>query len=202
MIFKKLFGGSKPKPTGPQRIQSLHAGPMERDAGLDHSWNGKSVAVPLMGGVLIPVSYQELLSDNVSTLLPLYDAVLAHFLILDLKSRDLATPLVYKQCRDTIAAADWDGREALEIATREPSTLWAHVRPRSIFVTRRMYDQDEDLYLGVECECDWEEEHGLLLVYRQGKQLTRVSGNDGHVTDADALSIPDEDDAMLSAWKG
>lgn len=50
------------------------------------------------------------------------------------------------------------------------------------------------------CECDWEEEHGLQLVFRQGKKLTRISDQDGHLTEADAYDKPDEEDELLSKF--
>ena len=50
------------------------------------------------------------------------------------------------------------------------------------------------------CECEWEQEHGLQLVFRQGKKLTRVSDQDGHLTKADAYGIPDNEDKLLSAF--
>lgn len=48
------------------------------------------------------------------------------------------------------------------------------------------------------CGCEWEEEHGLQLVFKEGKKLTRISGYDGHITAADAYDIPDEQDELLS----
>ena len=135
MIFKKLFGSSKPKPSGPQHIQSSPAGPMERDASLAGYWTSEPVAIPLMGDVLLPVSYHDLLPGGVAALLPLYDAVLGHFLKLDVKTRDLATPHVFKQCRDTIDAADWEGRVALEAATRSRQ-LCGTMFDREVFLCR------------------------------------------------------------------
>jgi hypothetical protein len=41
----------------------------------------------------------------------------------------------------------------------------------------------------------------LQLVFRQGRQLTRVSGQDGHLTHADAYNVPDSEDALLSSFK-
>jgi len=52
----------------------------------------------------------------------------------------------------------------------------------------------------VACECDWEPEHGLQLVFRQGRKLTRISAQDGHLTEADAYDKPDEEDELLSKF--
>ena len=202
MIFKKLFGGSKKELVGPKQIQSSAAGPMKRDAELERLWKGRAISVKLFDGAMLPVSYYEYDPGKSPDALPEYETALRNFLSLDTTARGVATPFVHKLCRDYIAAAYWEGKDQLEAKTRAPEAVWDHVRPTEVYVTRRMYDENEDLYVGVQCDCDWDVEHGLLLVYRQGKQLTRVSAVDGYETDADALNIPDEEDSMLSAWKG
>ncbi|WP_430515901.1 DUF6985 domain-containing protein [Mesorhizobium loti] len=47
-------------------------------------------------------------------------------------------------------------------------------------------DDDDNPYIYLEANCGWEEDHGLLLVWRNGTMLTRVSGFDGHPTNVDA----------------
>ena len=39
-----------------------------------------------------------------------------------------------------------------------------------------------------EANCDWEEEHGLMLVWRNGTTLTKVGGYDGHLTNVNAYA--------------
>jgi hypothetical protein len=57
--------------------------------------------------------------------------------------------------------------------------IWNYVTPTEIILQW----EDEDFYLCVSCECEWEQEHGLQLVYKNGQTLTRASGHDGHLTD-------------------
>ena len=50
-------------------------------------------------------------------------------------------------------------------------------------------------YLSVENECAWEPEHGLDLVFKDGRQLVKVGQVDGHVTNRHAFgddSIPED----------
>lgn len=77
--------------------------------------------------------------------------------------------------------------------------IWQYFYPKEIYVERRDR-RDKEIYLYVACECDWEEEHGLQLVFRQGKKLTRVSSQDGHLTESDAYDKPDADDELLSKF--
>ena len=80
-----------------------------------------------------------------------------------------------------------------------PLSIWNFIYPTEVFVSRRAVN-DKDIYIVLACECEWEKEHGLQLVFRQGKKLTRVSDQDGHLTEADAYDIPDSEDKLLAAF--
>lgn len=71
---------------------------------------------------------------------------------------------------------------------KDPNHIWNFIQPADIYVSRRAY-QEQDIYVQVACECDWEQEHGLQLVFRQGKKLTRISDNDGHLTEAEKVFL-------------
>ena len=50
-------------------------------------------------------------------------------------------------------------------------------------------------YVSVENECAWEPEHGLELVFKDGRQLVKVGQVDGHLTNRGAFgdgSIPED----------
>ena len=63
---------------------------------------------------------------------------------------------------------------------KKPKYIWNFVIPNEIIIH---WDEVGDFYLCVLCECAWEQEHGLQLVFKNGKILTRASGDDGHFTD-------------------
>lgn len=81
----------------------------------------------------------------------------------------------------------------------QPLSIWNFVHPTAIYASRRQ-SNDKDIYIVLACECDWEKEHGLQLVFRQGKKLTRVSDQDGHLTRSDAFDLSDSEDELLSAF--
>lgn len=58
--------------------------------------------------------------------------------------------------------------------------IWNYIIPKEIIIH---WDDNGDFYVCVSCECEWEEEHGLQLVFREGATLTRASGHDGHFED-------------------
>lgn len=70
---------------------------------------------------------------------------------------------------------------------KSANELWKHVRLGSEpMVTRRSYG-DKGVYISVECGCDWEQEHGLQLVLKNGLKVNKLGGYDGHHTYSDAF---------------
>lgn len=75
----------------------------------------------------------------------------------------------------------------------QPEQVWEFVT-----LTREPVVQREEVggpwFVVLENECAWEPEHGLMLVLREGREVTKVSGYDGHLTNRDAYadsSIPE-----------
>jgi hypothetical protein len=69
--------------------------------------------------------------------------------------------------------------------------VWQHVHFRNqleIQVSRNNY-VDEEVYISLSCSCDWEDEHGLQLVFKHGLWVSRVGPNDGHLTNMDENSV-------------
>ncbi|NJM30291.1 MAG: hypothetical protein HC855_09475 [Rhizobiales bacterium] len=203
MILKNLFGRKRQEPAPPRHIQSAAAGTLTSgpDPRLPDFWHSQPLPIPLLNGTPVSVIYSGYVLGEEPDALAEYDAALADFLRLGAGERKRATPHVHKHCRAEVDTADWPGRAEVDAATVSPERVWEFVKPLNIYVERRLFN-DMDIYVNVSCECAWDTEHGVALVFRQGKQLTRVGSNDGHLTDADALNVPDEQDALLSAWKG
>lgn len=104
--------------------------------------------------------------------------------------------LVFKNYTEFINSVGED-EDLPEIKDKEQ--VWQFVYPEKIIVKRR-HRRDKDIYLQIHCNCEWEIEHGLQLVFKQGLKLTRVSYIDGHSTEADAYDKPDSDDELLSKF--
>ncbi|MFA7380874.1 MAG: hypothetical protein WC150_10445 [Bacteroidia bacterium] len=103
------------------------------------------------------------------------DKVLENFLKLNSKDRINDSGLVYKYYNETLKSGY---TKALNIKTS--SEIWNHLIANEIII---QWDENGDLYLCVSCGCDWEIEHGLQLVFKNGHTLVRASGHDGHFTD-------------------
>jgi hypothetical protein len=103
------------------------------------------------------------------------DRVLRNFLTLTPKERINDSELVFKYYDQTLKLGYIN-----DLHVKTPSEIWNHVRANEIIIH---YDENRAFYLCVSCDCDWEEEHGLQLVFNDGLTLTRASGHDGHFAD-------------------
>jgi uncharacterized protein DUF6985 len=95
-----------------------------------------------------------------------------------------AEEYVYTYYRDM--NSHWELSDQEFILINSPSEVWDHVQfgtePR---VTRRAYG-DRAIYVSIECNCDWEPEHGLQIVLKNGERVTKVGAYDGHLTNSNA----------------
>ncbi len=65
----------------------------------------------------------------------------------------------------------------------KPEKVWEYINPTEIIVTKDRYKKRKGVFIQILCECDWEEEHGLQIVLKNGNELIRVSNQDGHLFD-------------------
>jgi hypothetical protein len=67
----------------------------------------------------------------------------------------------------------------------DPRDVWNHVQfGDALTVGRR--DDDGFVYISLESDCDWKPEHGLQMVFVNGRRVNKVGPYDGHFTNADA----------------
>ncbi len=67
-----------------------------------------------------------------------------------------------------------------QLDVKTAKDIWNFVTPTEIIIH---WDEKGDFYLCVSCECEWEKEHGLQLVFKNGQILIRASGHDEHFAD-------------------
>lgn len=127
--------------------------------------------------------------------IPLIDAAIANMRTATPALLEHATEHVYRYYRDIAEYYSAEEREDYGIPTIERAAdVWGHVQlGRRPSVSASLDDASGYLHAGVayvsfECECDWEDEHGLCLVFIDGERLGRVSAYDGHPTWAHACA--------------
>jgi hypothetical protein len=91
---------------------------------------------------------------------------------------------IYEEVEDP---SDWMVRDIERLRhlsnLTSPDKVWEYIHPLEIVVTKDRFGLDKEIYVQVLCNCDWEEEHGLQFVFKEGKELIRVSGQDGNLFD-------------------
>jgi hypothetical protein len=146
-----------------------------------------TLRVPLFDGAEIA------LSDPPAT--PAAEAALETFLALGPADRQTMTRHLTAYYRDFI---EWTGNEDF-MDQKPPEAIWAHVHPRSIFVDEDTRGAEEEAFVVIEADCDWEPEHGLMLCFANGRELAKCGGYDGHLTNRDAY---DDDRLAEVVYKG
>lgn len=174
------------------KLSSQVVGPLTQDETISDWLISAAIPVPYFDNKKLAVTFMEIDPDEA-------DDALRQFLQLTSDDRLRISDLVYKNYTDFLEDVDFDGIEEGLSDIKEDHEIWNFVYPTDIYVSRR-HRRDMDIYVCVACDCGWEEEHGLQLVFRQGKKLTRISDGDGHLTEADAYDKPDEADELLSKF--
>lgn len=182
-----------------RQIISRIIGPLTQHDQFPDWWESGEVEIPFWGNKRMRITFMDVEPEADPTFVSEADQALMYFLRMGPAERSALSSLVYQNCREFLAEVDnADIDDALR-QIRHLDEIWPFVYPGEIYVTRRPY-KDQDVYVLLACGCEWEQEHGLQLVFRQGRKLTRISDQDGHLTEADAYGKPDEEDELLSQF--
>lgn len=174
-------------------------GELTQDENFDDWWQKPDVPIPFFDGQLLPITFMDFTPEADPGFINEADLALQAFLSKGPADRMEISEHVFQNLELILHEVDYPYWSSELRNLNEPAQVWHFVQPIGISLARRPYGE-KDMYLDISCECDWEEEHGLQLVFRQGRKLTRVSQIDGHLTDADAYDIPDEQDKLLSQF--
>ena len=179
----RILRNARPKPRIPVTSALIHLpaiGDLEQSEFDD--WWTITVPVPMLGQSL-PLTVKDFNPDDPAqrAWIAQFDAAASAFLSADREALVEAGPRVLANCHDFIAAVGEEGWNRDMAACRDARAIWQFVHPKALYL--EFHNATGSVYVTVACECDWEVEHGLQLVYRDGMTLTRVSAQDGHVVE-------------------
>ncbi len=181
-------------------ISSKVLGELKQNEEFDDWWESEPVDIPFFDGKQIVITYMDLVPEDDPDFMGEADQALSSFLQKGNADRLALSELAYQNCMDFLQAVGYDEDDKPLWDIKDKEEIWKFIYPEQIYLTRR-HRRDKDIYISLICECEWEQEHGLQLVFRQGKKLTRISAQDGHITEADAYDDPDEEDELLSQFE-
>lgn len=175
------------------QIKSHVIGQLTQDETFPDWWKSEEVSIPFFDGKKLPITFMDFEVDNDKMFVSEADKALTNFFMLGNLYRESISHLVHKNCKDFLEDVGFNKADKAMWDIKDGKEIWQYVHPSEIYVLRRRY-KEQDMYVQVACGCDWEQEHGLQFVFRQGKKVTRISAQDGHLTEADAYDKPDEED--------
>lgn len=143
-------------------------------------WVSEPVPVPVLGGVACRIVLEECDDDP--------DPEAIHTAIRNFLS---APPRVLREAEPHLYQYYRDHREYVpDLRIASPGEVWEHIQFSGEAVVSRRSHGDKRVYVSVEGECDWEEEHGLQVVFEEGARVCKVGPYDGHLTNSDAYADP------------
>lgn len=95
-----------------------------------------------------------------------------------------AEAFIYRYYQDANSIWAPEDEEYLVVAT--PQEIWNHISLGNEPVVSRRHYGDNAVYVSLECNCDWEPEHGLQIVFKNGLKVNKVGPFNGHLTNSDA----------------
>jgi hypothetical protein len=157
-------------------------GELENDQ-FDDWLRSKPIAVNALGEDKFEFIFEEYEEDDSKE--EFHEAI-ENFLSIDESVLTKAQDYIYQYYKEILVQLLPDDEWYVEIA--RPEDVWKHIQfGRTPMVSRRPYG-DELVYISLECSCDWEREHGLQIVFKQGLYINKVGPYDGHLTNSDAYA--------------
>jgi hypothetical protein len=181
------------------KVISQVIGQLNPDATFFDWWQSNEVEIPFLNSKKMSITFINYIPGQDLNFIADADLALMNFMKLCRGDRNLISEFAYKKCMAYLEEAGFDAEDEVLWKIEDRNEIWNFIYPTDIYVSRRQY-KDQDIYISIICECDWDVEHAVQFVFRQGKQLTRLSAYDGHLTDADAFDISDEEDELLSKY--
>jgi hypothetical protein len=157
-------------------------GELEQDQ-FDDWLRSKPTVVDVLGGGKFEFIFEEYEEDEGKE--EFHEAVY-NFLSINESVLRKAQDYIYQYYKDISVLLEPGDDWYVEIAS--PKEIWKHIEfGNTPIVSRRPYG-DELVYISLECSCDWEQEHGLQIVFKQGLYVNKVGPFDGHLTNSDAYA--------------
>ncbi len=181
-LISNLFD-KKTAPTNPEKFDIPLIGSVKLHP--EYCWfESEEVKVSVLGGIACRFIISGYAEDQNKA--DFHDAI-ANFLSIDqdvLKDSGIYVLAYYQDI------CEWTDEVEPPFITDEKDIWNEVIFPTDIHVDRRFYG-DKKIYLSLECECSWEEEHGMSIVFKEGNYVNMIGSNCGHYTHSDGYAKPE-----------
>ncbi|MDD5769834.1 MAG: hypothetical protein PHE25_02610 [Candidatus Gracilibacteria bacterium] len=140
-------------------------------------WKSEEISVPYFENQKIQFVIEKKLDEDNA----IFDNVISNFLKLNEKDKLKISKYAYESYKDFVNIV---GEDEFNFVLNKQEDIRKYIHPYKIYITKRR--KDGLVYLSINTNCDWEEEHGLQIVYKNGNEIVRVGPIDGHLLCIDA----------------
>lgn len=159
-------------------VESKIIGTLTQNKNFADWWTSEEIAIPFWDHQKLTIAFTDYHPNEDEHFLAEADELLATFLKKTATDRLAASKYVYRNCMDFLDAIGFNEDDEAMWNMPSEEHVWQFVTCTELYISRDHF-HDKRLYLQIMCECKWEEEHGLQLVYDQQGKLIRVSAQDG-----------------------
>ncbi|MFC4690929.1 DUF6985 domain-containing protein [Dokdonia genika] len=170
-------------------INSKIIGELKQNDQFEDWWESELIEIPFFDNKRMKITFMDFIPERDTEFIKEADKALKTFLKKSESDRLLISNLAYENCMEFLNAVEFDEEDQPLWDIKDKNQIWKFIYPQDIYVTRS-HDKFEIIYLNLACECEWEQEHGLQLLFKEGEKLTRISEQDGHITESDSYEKP------------
>ncbi|TMN39341.1 hypothetical protein CWC03_10065 [Pseudoalteromonas sp. S2755] len=141
----------------------------------------KPIEIKGLGGKLVEFILEQYEEDKKRD--EFHEAIKS-FLVIDESVLRASQDYIYQYYKDLfvhlVSEDDW----YVEILNADD--VWQHIQFGNAPLVLRRSGGDELIYILSTCSCDWEQEHELQIVFKQGWDMNLVGPFNGHLTHSEA----------------
>lgn len=125
-----------------------------------------------------------------------FHLAISNFLSIDRSVLIGAEAEIFKYYQTTLL--NWAPGEYKGPKIESPTDVWQHIQLGCQPWVSRRPSGDEGIYVSLESNCDWDREHGLQIVFKNGLKISKVGPFDGWLSNADAYDDESLEDVIYA----
>ena len=126
-----------------------------------------------------------------------FSDAISNFITLNSAALKTAETPVFNYYLDWARLAKAEGLPCVEITS--PEEIWQHIQFGHEALVCRRNNGDRAVYVLFECDCDWNQEDGLQIVFKHGNQVSKVGPFDDFLSNEDVYGLPELDKVIYQS---
>lgn len=114
-----------------------------------------------------------------------YHQAIDNFIKLQASALQAAQEAIFAYYQDTANFRRSEKADVVSIGSA--ADVWQHIQFGDEALVCRRQNDEQTVYVSLECECDWEEEQGLQIVFRHGAEISKLGPFDDFMSNADVF---------------